>query len=576
MKGKLPLAWLLAAVVIGLGVVSRVSLLGDAPLSPSEARLALQAADGTEQASPFWQGGQDEEPAATSYLFPSRLLMSWFGADESTARAASAAAGIGLLLLPLLMVNRWGWPRVLLTSALLIVSPTAWVLARTVDTAVLAAFGIGLALVGLLRAEPERGPSVPLLAVGMAIGVASGQPFWMGAFGLILAFILSTALGGGRAWDRLPARPVGQGILGAAVLLFSFGSAFGTDWQMLAGAVSGPGIWLSGWAGGGYRLATAIAMLPLYEPLILVAGAAGMYFALRTSGNDRPAAFWALGALMAYLLYPGRSPDDLIWVVLPLVVLAARSGLRLLEAWGELEPAYPALLLTLVIMVVFIFAFFRWQAANAGFGLGPQDQTAQIGFAVSAIGFAVALVLLFGLGWSWSETILAGTVAVALALLAMTASAGYGLTLGRSDRRVDLWEPQVSASGLPLLEQTVQAVANAHVGRAGGLAIGATERLPANLAWSLRQQQPALIGAEVDPPPVILAPASADEPALPADYLGQAFGITRDWDWVGVLPPSFNYWLSGRRAPTRLQSWVLYVRTDVAGLDDGVSQDGLP
>jgi hypothetical protein len=576
MRRRLPLVWLLAAVLVAAGVGSRVSRLGDSPLSPPEATAALGAVAGTDQASPFWQGGPADSPIATSYLVPTRLLSSWIGASEAPARTVPSLAGIVLLLLPLLLIRRWGWLRVLLTITLLLISPTAWTLSRTADPSVLAALGSATVLAALMRAGEDDGPSTVLVAIGLALGVASGEMFWMGAFGLLLAGLLAMARERERMSRSLAGQQIGPGLLGAVGLLLTFGTLLGTDWSALAGTVSGLGIWLSGWAGGSYRWATAVAVVPIYEPLMLLGGVVGTVRAFREKRSADPASYWAIGAGLAYLLYPARTPADLIWFVLPAAALTARVILSLIEGWQSLEPAYPAGLLTLAVLIVFVFAGFSWQAAKSGLGLGAQDYAVQLGFVLSAVGFSVALVLLFGIGWSWRETGLAAAAVVAIVLAAATLSAGWGLTLGQSDQRVDLWRPQTSTASLPLLDETVQSIADAHVGRAGGLQVGATEPLPANLAWVLRRQQPASLGAQLDPPPVVLAPAAAVEPALPADYLGQAFGITRTWDWVGALPPSWARWLSARRAPTNLESWVLYVRTDVAGLEDDVIGGGQP
>lgn len=575
MRGRLPLAWLLAAILLTVGVGSRLSGLGDRPLSPPEAEFALGAAAGTDQASPFWGSGAENAPVPTSYLLPTRMAMTWLGASEAAARAIPALAGVGLLLLPLLWIDRWGWPRVLMVIALLLISTTAWALSRTAGTAVLAALGVAMVLTGFARGREADALTTGLLAVGLAIGVASGAPFWMGAFGLLLSGLIAAAVTRERPRIPVSGPRLTQGLLGAAGLLVALGTLFGANWGALAGTFSGLGDWLSGWAGGGTRWLTAYAVLPIYEPLVLLGSVVGVVQVFRTTRVGSDAAYWAVGALMAYLAYPGRSPADLIWFVIPAAVLTAGWLLQLMEEWVRLEATLPAVLLMVVLATVLVFAYFSWHSVRAGFGLAAQDYTAQLGFVISAIGFGVALVLLFGIGWSWRETGLAASAVIVIALATTTFSTAWGLTFGQSDRRVDLWRPQTSTSNLNLLEDTVRSIANAHVGRDGGLPIGTAQPLPANLAWALRQQRPASLAAGADPPPVVVAAAAAVERSLPADYLGQAFGVTRTWDWVGPLPPSFWEWLSSRRAPTTLESWVLYVRTDVAGLDGSQIDGGL-
>jgi hypothetical protein len=570
MKLRLHAVWLLVGLLAVLAIGTRLVDLDRRPFDPAEAEAALAAAEAAGAGSPFFEpAGVGPGPA---YALPTGLLFQWFGSSVSGARLISGLAGAGLVLLPLLLAGRLGWPLALAWSALLAGSTAALQASRAAGSASLAAGAILLALVALSRTDTDRWRR--WAGLGLGLGLAAGPAFWMGLFGL--------ALGG--VFAGLEARRVGRpgsmaGEVGAGMrdrrvwftALATVGALIllaGVNREGVAAMIAAPGAWLEGWVlRGGLPLLPSLLLLPAYEPFLLLGGGAGWVVTRHAEDRlHRAAGWWALGALVAFLLYPARQPIDLVWVSIPLALLASRLVLHWIHGLIDSPSPLTVLLLAGFLMTVATFAYFQLEAATAGFGLATLDRQIQLGYALAAIGFSVVLVFLFGLGWSWRETTLAVGLAAMVCLLGLNFSASARLELEPGN--VELWRPRHATPNLGLLEETVVSFANAYQGAAVGLPVEVRGVVPAEIAWVLRHQRPASASAEAERPPVVLAAESGAPPALPADYLGQGFATLEGWAFAGQLPDDLVGWWLDRRGTSLTSSWILYVRMDVATLGE--------
>ncbi|NIV29460.1 MAG: hypothetical protein GWN58_08105, partial [Anaerolineae bacterium] len=326
MKGRIPLAWILAALVLLIGGSFRLSTLGWLPLAPKEASVALTAAADTELASPFWSPSQvPAEAAAPAYTNPTAALMSGLGADPAIARLVPALAGVIFMCLPLLLLRRLGWVRVLLSMLLLSISPTALTVSRSAGGEMLAALGLTLAAILLVRSRSPSPLEGTVAGVSLGAGIASGPAFWTGLFGFCLAYLLFRAFSRDDPFARvsrslLLRRVVPTALLTALVLATWFGSRLGG----LGDALAAAGSWIMGWTrAGGMPLLPGVFVFPIYEPLVLVMGTIAAVRGINPVGDEwRPPVFLGIGSLAAFVLYPSRSAADLIWVIMPAAVLA--------------------------------------------------------------------------------------------------------------------------------------------------------------------------------------------------------------------------------------------------------------
>lgn len=578
---RVPLAWLIGLGILLFAAILRLSNLGWSPLGNFEAAAALSAARGTPSESAFWIGGAQVVSAAYSSL--TGPLFSAFGASDGLARIVPALAGTVLVALPLLIAGQLGWISALSASATLAISSVALAASRTAQGAALAALAVGLLwFVGSRRVDDGQQGSYALAGSALGLAVAAGPEAWMGFFGLALTFLIQrvTSLG---EYDGLSLPPWLDGLRRREVLLvaglafLALSTRFGFRVSTMAEAVGAPGAWMQGWFdGSGIPFVRALLLIPLYEPVLLVGGVLGGWIAAKSENQARSGLlFWTAGALIAYLVYPGRQPIDLIWVATPgsfLVGFAVEDALgryRKVESWRA--PAS----LAAILLILAAFAYLMLEQLGTGVGLVQLAAPEQTLFGLAALTFLVALLFLFGFGWSWMETSLAvGTFAI-MASAVLTLSAAWRLTHEASIGARELWRQQASTLNMRVLRKSLDGISSAHVGREAGIQVGMNVGPPPALAWALRDYEPAVVGTgeDAEAPPVILVP-EGDEVPLPADYLGQGFGLFEFQAWSGALPPSLFEWWLDRRAPTEVARWILYVRTDVAGLGEDLSEFG--
>lgn len=578
---RVPLSWLLATAILLAAAGLRLSNLAWAPLGDFEAVAALSAAGGTPFESSFWVGGAQVVSAAYSSL--TGPLFSAFGASDGLARLVPALAGLALVALPFLFVGQLGWISTLGAAATLAISSVVLSASRTAQGAALAALAVGLLwFVGSRHMNAGEEGSYALTGSALGLALAAGPEAWMGFFGLTLALLIQRVSSMGDydglslpPWfDSLRRREV---LLVAGLVFLALSTRFGFRVATMAHAVGAAGSWMQGWFdGSGIPILTGLLLIPFYEPLLLVAGVLGGWIASRSEERSRSALLlWTLGALIAYLVYPGRQPTDLIWVATPgsfLVGFALEEGLR---RYRSVTSWWAPASLSAVLLILAAFTYLQLEQIGTGVGLVQLPAPEQTLFGLAALTFLVALLFLFGFGWSWRETGLAAGTFVLMASAALTLSAARRLTHESDIGARELWRRQASTPNLLVLQRSLDGISNAHVGREAGIEVGMSVPPPPALAWALRDYEPAQVGTgeEAVAPPVILAP-EGDESPLPADYLGQGFGLTEFKAWSGPLPPSLLEWWLDRRAPTEIAHWVLYVRTDVAGVGEDLSELG--
>jgi hypothetical protein len=553
--------------VVALAGLLRLVSLGWPPLSDPEAMAALSAAKGA-MASPFWSGGAGPW-ASVSYQTLTGWLFQVLGTSDSVARWAPALAGIGLLALPWLLRRRLGSARAIILAVLLAISPAMLTTARTAGGTSLALLGVGTLLGAALGNgdDDANRRRYAWMGVGLGLALASGPSGWSGLLSLGIA----------AAWvrwrsadseDGLGMAPGATRVLALALLVTVLGLAvqFGAGMDGLGVALQAPALWLAGWTQPGVLpLLTAVVLLPAYEPLIFIFGLVG---AGRTADDDliwRGARAWALVAVLMVVLRPGRTADDLVWVVLPLALLATLPLSSLSEVLSDGLEDLSVYLMAAVLAALAGFTYLQLAGYINAADVGGSPEMLTLGLVLTAIGFAASLFLLYGMTWSWAEAFHAAGAVGCLVLAILTLSAGWRLAFSpQSTGGPELWQPVSASSDLQLLERTLEEVSMAERGQETGLAIRAQVQPPAALAWVLRRYTDATAspGSQDTLPQVILLPASDIQPSLPGSYVGQTFSVETVWGWDGPLPPDPLGWWIVRQGASQPINWVLYVHSD--------------
>ena len=122
----------------------------------------------------------------------------------------------------------------------------------------------------------------------------------------------------------------------------------------------------------------------------------------------------------------------------------------------------------------------------------------------------------------------------------------------------------VSKPGMRFLVESVEEISFQATGTPYALPLQFQAPPTPELVWALRNATPmdeTNIG--VDPAPMILVPERDEVDDFGADYIGQPLSIVEQWGW-SPLPMDLITWWTKRKAPVTMETWVLYVRTDIA------------
>lgn len=430
------LAWG-AVLLLALGL--RLAGLASVALSPAGARHAY-AAYALYYGS---QGGGADLGVAAGDPLPTlfgAFLFFLFGVSDQIARLGPVLAGVGLVALTIWLRPYLGRAGALAAGLLLAVSPSFVYFSRQPQSAIYVAFIALLLFVALLRAldRGRRGDAI-LASVAGALLLLCGPV----GLTLLLVFVVLVLLlrlrsqaegaespsqaepGFGFASLARAARAGGVAlplaVLVVVLLGFSgFGVAAGNLIRGPVGLLSAwPGSLLGGASGApGRGPAFALALLPLYEPLALLAG------------------LWAIARVVTRDVPAGRGT----LVTRAVLVVWAGLGAVLLALGGATQPALvllPALPLTVLAgaTVGELFGAIPWQGEAAFWRRGALLALA-IGLTLAAWGAVGGLVLQAGQragDGTWFADLALTVLALALPVSFLTVT--YGRQVGSETAR---------------------------------------------------------------------------------------------------------------------------------------------
>jgi hypothetical protein len=558
-------ALFLLVFLLALGL--RLLRLGAAPLSDSEADLALQA---LEIARAIASGERAVGPQP-GYVLLTGLTFFLFGSSNALARIWPALAGSLLVWFPYLFrhfLERYPFGRkaALIVAVGLALDPGLVALSRLAGGPMLA---IGFGLLALGWAYQRR----PFLA-GMSGGLAllGGPAALHGAFGLALAWGAGSLLERLRIRIESPAfepdgpvkRSLNSGVLAAGGTILLAGTLFLRVPQGLGALAGAIPAYLAGWAAAPViPVSRLLAALVFYEALPLALGLVG---AIRSwwagNGLSRWLSLWILSALLLALLYPGRQAGDLGWVLVPFWSLAGLELARHLEVnpWERLPALGQAALVVLLLALAWINL--------AGLGqLGTDLQAYRLRWAVIGGTFFLGTVtsLLIALGWSptAAERGLAwGTTAgLGLYLVAST----WSVSQLRPDSPVELWAPPPTTQQEAQLLHTMGDLSEWRTGHRNMLDVVVVSAAP-SLRWALRDWERISFRSDLAAealPALVIQPGDLPPPSQSAAYRGQDFGWWVYPGWEGGLPADWPDWLVFRAAPERRVQLILWARADL-------------
>jgi hypothetical protein len=575
--------------IVLLASALRLGNLGELPLTDPEAVHALAAASSTEYASPFPVLGEPIVPHSAAYHSLTAMLFTVFGPSNALARLIPALFGIAFVLLPLCAQSELGRSRAWLMALLLSVSPSLVTISRTAGGASIGLFGAGALALGLLRnletSDRRRqfwltagigfllASGVTWLHLLISVGVAMLVYFlwrWLGdrAFGWRFEQILG--------WRTIGIALIFTGLLASGIGLFPSG---------LIGLSSSFGDWFAGWAAGAqlnYLPAwTWLISIPIYETLIVVLGFIGLILlARKDNGRGSILAWLSLGALIYFLIYPGRDAASVAIVLIPWTYFGASVLESLLDSvLGRKHPAAFYILASLLYILTVHMYFFTADLAqgpsflsrlasllNTSLGLEVSVAALQLSWIIIVAFVCLAMIVVVGQGWGWKIALQSGAIVLVLVLSLTNLASIWRLNFTDSAATAqELWRSHTATPIVYLMRETLERMSLAHTGTEHGMAVRAETPLPAAIAWELRDFEPPdpEQASDSEPVPAIISPLNYQGATLPADYIGQSLRTHEGWAWAGILPPNPVRWWVQRSAPTLPESWVVLIRQDI-------------
>lgn len=354
--------------LLALGM--RLLLLGNAPLSASEAQQALAAW--------HWINGNPDPYTGSPLLFSGNaILFALFGASDANARFIPMLFGSALVLLPSLLREELGRVGALITSFLLCFSPSLVLFSRETDGAIIAVTCGASALIFAWKYVLENETRyLSLAAVATALGFLAAREIWT----IVLAVGVYVLIRRLRARKSLKAvsEDVSDGPVHAANvmrrqrdwrwagLLFLIGFiGVGTTGLMHRDGIGAAFDLFGAWING-LKVGTAfydpLRLLILYEPIALLFGGAAILdwvFSWRER-EETPAQFLSLWVILSFVLYTvgaDKTPARIVVLVVPLLLAAGwYLGVWVTETVDAAKKR-ASLLATMLTQEVPVFAF---------------------------------------------------------------------------------------------------------------------------------------------------------------------------------------------------------------------------
>jgi hypothetical protein len=544
------------ALLLAAGI--RFFSLGSTPLSDGEATWALQALN-------LANGSHNIIGAQPGYILWSALGFFLLGTSEFMARFWPALAGTALTLAPLLFRERIGHKAAVLLAFGIALEPALVAISHQADGRIIALTGLVFAIGFWLRGAPAR--------AGVCAGLAllGGPTIWNGLIALALGWSAARVTGathandGSQTMTPLPWRAL---LVWTAGTLLAVGTVFWFIPTGLSGWANSLSAYLQGWArpSGSPLLVMLIAWIGL-SPILVILGLSGVVKGLSQKDPVDALLAWTwIFLFFIFLIYPGRMPADLAWSAVPLLALAARQAVPLLETIQRKIPVigYTLLSAALLISATINLLAFSDPARSS-------EDVLRLSGIVGAVILIAASFLLVTWGWSlrtaW-EGLRLGAIAVLLIYTLATAWSSAGLG---PRPFAEIWSEGNVPKNWNTNVKVIGDVSEWGSGRRDTLNLVVSDFDSPSLRWALRyhqQQTFTTIAADARPQAVITPEVKDAKLSLAVPYTGQVLVWSEAVQWSQLLPREWLHWLFFRELPNNpevrsTQPVILWLRSDI-------------
>jgi hypothetical protein len=461
--------------------------------------------------------------------------------------------------------------------------------------------GIVIALALLDRCW-KFGRQHALIGAGIALGIALAADY------AVLLALISMVLGAAFAIftdeegeveasgfiPRLSQIQWGSLVLGLLATFALAATVFFIAPQGLGAAANGFGEFLQGIVNRPVGVTWVGLALFLYEPGLLIFGFIGIWLASQSSSpSQRFLAGWAFAALLLILIYPGALPGHLLWVVVPMAVLASLTLANLLSIEDEEAPSWAAWVHALGVVSFFgmIFASLsqylqtpRLVPLSLG-SLSPQPLNVPVDLLLVFMWLILIGVLWLTVASMWGPVTAWRGLGLGLLAVTMLVSIGQSGSLAIA-RAANPYEPLNIAPaqpGLSLMVKTMDDLSDMSVGNPVDADITVQESPNGAVAWAVRNFGHVTFVEQADPTvasDIVITPADAIDPALGSAYVGQDFVVVRQWTPHDLTLPEFLKWVlyrTGSPSSTTVdERAILWVREDLYKLIPAGGSEAAP
>jgi hypothetical protein len=310
-----------------------------------------------------------------------------------------------------------------------------------------------------------------------------------------------------------------------------------------------------------------------YEPLGIFLAILSLIRGYRTkSPRILRVSLWLGVALLLAVFY--RQTSELVWVILPLLILAAWELSRAFQLFAEERVEVGVVVLALMILLVYFWFGVSKIALDPITSLATNSfpllgRNIQIPGAPYMVLVGVILVIVLcisfiAFGWSARTAWLGMTWAFVIFLGVYSLGTAWGASGLRAPTGVELWKVDQAPVQPNLLLASVNDVSEFSLGHDQSQPVTIVGIDSPALEWVLRDRTLEMVST-LDPqvaPPIVITTAMSDL-GLPSAYRGQDFLWRPTPRWQEIQNPDWIRWLVFRQLPREEETIILWVRDDL-------------
>ena len=561
------LYWLAFLLALGFRFIQ----LGASPLNDSEANLALQALHIAQGKSPLL----DPQPA---YILFTSILFAIIESTNFMARCVPALVGSTLVFVPYFFREKLNPRPALILAFLFAFDPGLVALSRQASGTILAVTFLLFAWGMWINRRT--------IAAGIFAGLAllSGPSLWAGVLTVALTQFFVQRMPSRTNTDQSvlenqqspvyalqsPNSNFRSTLFSLVLTLLFGGTLFFLSPNGLSAWLSSLPDYLTGWVTPSVMTPARILLVFFaYEPLGIFIAALSIIRGYRTKSSQiSRLSLWLGVSLLLAIFY--RQAAELVWVIIPLLTLAALELSRSMNIRSEERVEVGIVVMAVLILLIYIWFNVSNIAVNpyaqipAVMPIFGEVQNPRYIILYGASAILIVCIMMVGFGWSPRTARLATVWSFTIFFSFYSLAAAWGTSGLRNPTGLELWFPDPKPLHTDLLLASVNDISEFSLGHIYSQPVTIVGINSPALEWVLRNREVEIVSA-LDPqvaPPLVITPPMNDL-SLPSAYRGQDFIWRQTPVWDQIRNPDWWSWLVYRQLPRENETIVLWARDDL-------------